>query len=235
MEKDRKQHAKTSRTLQPKSAAPGSVNIVDNRPDGTRNYLSGAPLQRASLEDEEEEPVQGKMSGTAQRVEGEEDDEDFSGGGAIQRIKSQKHPQKLIKPKTVKIPIRKITLPANGSVQTILSTYGFSGRDLDSMLEVITNTPQTGPDVPCFGPTKLRYEGRVIFHQTITGTTERTVFYSYEANGEAKILGIGFHAGRLRADGKPKGDSSTNYNLAYYRSGSVCDRLNVDIESSEVW
>ena len=227
MERERIQPVRNSRTIQQRSA--GSANIVDNR----QHFLSGTSLQR--VEDDEEDVAQGKMEHMAQRVEGEEDDEDFSGGGAIQRMKSRKHPQKLIKPKTVKIPISKITLPANGSVQNILSTYGFSGRDLNSMLEVITNTPQTGPDVPYFGPTKLRYEGRVVFHQTITGTTGRTVFYSYDANGEAKILGIGFHAGKLSADGKPKGGSSTNYKLTFYRSGSVCDRLNVDIESSEVW
>ena len=73
MEKDRKQHAKTSRTLQPKSAAPGSVNIVDNR----HLSLSGSSLQR--VEDEEEEVAQGKMEHAVQRVEGEEDDEVLQG------------------------------------------------------------------------------------------------------------------------------------------------------------
>lgn len=68
MEKDRKQHAKTSRTLQPKSAAPGSVNIVDNR----HLSLSGSSLQR--VEDEEEEVVQGKMEHAVQRIEDEEEE-----------------------------------------------------------------------------------------------------------------------------------------------------------------
>lgn len=76
MEKERIQLEKNSRTLQQRSA--GSANIMDNRPDGSRNYLSGHPLQR--VEDDEEDVLQGKLSAPAQRVESEEEDEDVLQG-----------------------------------------------------------------------------------------------------------------------------------------------------------
>ena len=69
MEKERIQPARNSRTIQQRSA--GSANIMDNRPDGARNYLSGIPLQRVE-DDEEEDVLQGKLSTPAQRVESEE-------------------------------------------------------------------------------------------------------------------------------------------------------------------
>ena len=72
MEKERIQPARNSRTLQLRNA--GSANIMDNRPDGSRNYLSGHPLQRVE-DDEEEDVLQGKLSTPAQRVESEEEDE----------------------------------------------------------------------------------------------------------------------------------------------------------------
>ncbi len=46
---------------------------MDNRPDGSRNYLSGHPLQCVE-DDEEEDVLQGKFSAPAQRVESEEDE-----------------------------------------------------------------------------------------------------------------------------------------------------------------
>lgn len=77
MEKERIQPARNSRTIQQRSA--GSANIMDNRPDGARNYLSGIPLQRVE-DDEEEDVLQGKLSTPAQRVESEEEDEDVLQG-----------------------------------------------------------------------------------------------------------------------------------------------------------
>lgn len=71
MEKERIQLEKNSRTLQQRSA--GSANIMDNRPDGSRNYLSGIPLQR--VEEDDEDVLQGKLSTPAQRVESEEDED----------------------------------------------------------------------------------------------------------------------------------------------------------------
>ncbi len=66
MEKERIQLARNSRTIQQRSA--GSANIMDNRPDGSRNYLSDTPLQRQ--DDEEEEGVlQGKMEDAPRRNE----------------------------------------------------------------------------------------------------------------------------------------------------------------------
>lgn len=76
MEKERIQPARNSRTLQQRSA--GSANIMDNRPDGSRNYLSGHPLQR--VEDDDEDVLQGKLSTPAQRVESEEDDDEVLQG-----------------------------------------------------------------------------------------------------------------------------------------------------------
>ena len=72
MEKERIQPARNSRTIQQRNA--GSANIMDNRPDGSRNYLSGHPLQRVE-DDEEEDVLQGKLSAPAQRVETEEDED----------------------------------------------------------------------------------------------------------------------------------------------------------------
>ncbi len=72
MEKERIQPARNSRTIQQRNA--GSANIMDNRPDGSRNYLSATPVQRVE-DDEEEDVLQGKLSAPAQRVESEEDDE----------------------------------------------------------------------------------------------------------------------------------------------------------------
>lgn len=78
MEKERIQLGKNSRTIQQRNA--GSANIMDNRPDGSRNYLSGHPLQRVE-DDEEEDVLQGKLSAPVQRLEIEEDDE-----GVTQRM-----------------------------------------------------------------------------------------------------------------------------------------------------
>ena len=52
---------------------------MDNRPDGSRNYLSGHALQRVE-DDEEEDVLQGKLSAPAQRVESEEDDDEVLQG-----------------------------------------------------------------------------------------------------------------------------------------------------------
>ena len=77
MEKERIQLEKNSRTIQQRNA--GSANIMDNRPDGSRNYLSGHPLQRVE-DDEEEDVLQGKLSAPVQRVESEEDDDEVLQG-----------------------------------------------------------------------------------------------------------------------------------------------------------
>lgn len=77
MEKEKIQPARNSRTIQQRNAQ--SANIMDNRPDGSRNYLSGHPLQRVE-DDEEEDVLQGKLSAPAQRLESEEDDDEVLQG-----------------------------------------------------------------------------------------------------------------------------------------------------------
>ena len=59
---------KASRTIQQRSNDAGGSHIVDNRQSGSRNYLSGAPLQRLE-EEEEENPLQGKMEDAPRRNE----------------------------------------------------------------------------------------------------------------------------------------------------------------------
>ncbi len=68
MESERPNQEKNPRTIQQRSNDAGGSHIVDNRQSGSRNYLSGAPLQR--LEGEEEEDVlQGKMEDVSRRNE----------------------------------------------------------------------------------------------------------------------------------------------------------------------
>lgn len=199
MEKERIQPARNSRTIQQRSA--GSENIMDNRPDGCRNYLSAAPLQRASLE-EEEEPIQGKLSNPIQRVE-EEKDDDETEPSAVQR---KTHRSDVIQ-----------CFPIPQAQMDVLNRC-LRHDCLQKFINLIVDTRIPAEGTPT--GTTLKYQGKFVFHETFAAQST-TVFFTYDVNGDALILGIGFHK---------KGN---NYGLRTYCFGRTQKSINLDVD--KVW
>lgn len=70
MEAERLYTKQPSRTIQQKRGAEGALEMVDNRPAGILQAMSGRPIQRV---EDDEDTLQGKFAQPIQRMEDDED------------------------------------------------------------------------------------------------------------------------------------------------------------------